>query len=85
MRANKPWRSANRYKGASTDRVILWLDIYGDSFAVRDCWRDYDGRWTHLHNGKPAELQSDYVTHWAPADTEPPFGPQGQAMEWWNG
>jgi hypothetical protein len=86
-----PWRTIGRCKVADGVRVTLWLAWgaspltigMGDAFAVRDCWRE-GGRWVHMFRGKPAELASNYITHWRPSDAEPTAGPHGAYLDWWR-
>lgn len=69
----KPIKSAPR-DGTIID---LWLEIYAspmsmgmsDSFGVPDAWFA-DGKWVHTYRGKPTELETSYITHWRPKETE---------------
>lgn len=77
------WRPIKTYRGqdALWPVVDLWLSWgasaltmgMGDSFRVIDCWRN-EGKWFHKHNGKDAELRTEYITHWMPR----PSGPSGE-------
>ena len=59
-------------------QVDLWMRVHasprsfgmGDAFRVTNCWKEA-GKWFHIHNSRPAELFSEYITHWMPTP-EPP-------------
>lgn len=90
-RTARPWRPIKSYKGSEGERVTLWLSWgaspltmgMGDAFAVRDCWRQ-GGKWVHVYRGGPAELATDYITHYARADAELTSGPRGADLDWWR-
>lgn len=85
------WRPIKTFKGAEGERVTLWLSWgaspltmgMGDAFAVPDCWRQ-GGKWVHVYRGGPAELETSYITHWAPASAELTAGPRGVTLDWWR-
>lgn len=90
-RTRGPWRTIELFRGADGERVTLWLSIspspmsmgMGDAFAVPDCWRE-GGAWVHEYRGRPTELASHYVTHFAKSGAEITSGPRGAALDWWR-
>lgn len=67
------WLNTSDFDRPDREKVNVWLTIYpsprsmgmGDAYEVPEAWRQ-DGKWFHVHDGKEAELYSDYVTHWRP-------------------
>lgn len=93
-RSRKPWRSISAFREQGIGHTVtLWLSIYAspmsmgwsDAFAVADCWREHNGAWMHRKDGRPTELRSEYVTHFAPAGAALDTGPYGEALDWWRG
>lgn len=69
---------------APADRhVDLWLSWgaspltmgMADAFAVSDCWLD-TGRWVHLHDGMPTELNRRYISAWCEVGQADETGPR---------
>lgn len=78
--AATPWKPIETFDGMDLlDQVDLWLVIHpsprsigwGDAFRVIEAYRR-KGKWFHSHNGKEAELNSDYITHWMKPIEGPP-------------
>lgn len=68
-----PWVSVNDRLPHDLDTVDVWFDVWASplSFGISDSWCEpqawREGRkWFHKYEGKKAELESRYISHWKP-------------------
>ena len=63
------WRKISSFNRADREKVNIWVNTSSSGMAIRDAWEvpeawREDGKWFHIHRGKPMEIHRHMVTHW---------------------